>query len=641
MSHSAPAAPALGTDLTQSPHGSNGNGKAKAHWPIVLAAVGVVYGDIGTSPLYALNECLINTPGSRAVAALGCASLIFWSLIFVVTIKYVLFVSRADNQGEGGIFALLALRPKSETLLCAPILFILAGASLLYGDGLITPAISVLSAAEGLKSVNPIFTPWVLPLACTILFALFWFQKKGTAKIGGIFGPVMVLWFATLAVLGAIQIVQTPAILHALNPLSGLALLKSHPVAFVGILGSVVLAVTGAEALYADMGHFGRPAIARGWYGIALPGLALNYLGQAAYVVRHPDDLTNPFTAIGPQGHYGILLVLLSLAATIIACQALITGTFSLTRQAISLGYFPRLGVIHTSAEHEGHIYLPFLNWMLGLGSICLVLGFKSSGALAAAYGIAVTGTMAATSLAFYRTTRYRWEWPRVAAVPLCVTFLLVDLTFFGANLPKFQEGGWLPLLIGGFILTIMVTWKRGRAEILRHILKQDIDVSLIVSEIEQENIHRVAGCAVFMSAVPKGTPIALLHHLKANRCLHKTVLLLTLSVEGVPRIPKEESVHVEDLGGGLWRVIARYGYMDTPNGPTLLAQLAAHGIEINPRATTYFFNRETIIPGGKARMWPWQKELYRVLSQNARPARDYFGIPPNQIIEMGLPVQL
>ncbi|HEY8965747.1 MAG TPA: KUP/HAK/KT family potassium transporter [Candidatus Methylacidiphilales bacterium] len=633
----APSVPDPASASTPAEHKRHG----PVAWGLLLGALGVVYGDIGTSPLYALNECLVNAPGDRGAAALGCASLVFWSLLFVVTLKYIAFISKADNQGEGGIFALLALRPKNEKLLCTPVLLILAGAALLYGDGLITPAISVLSAAEGLEPLNPAFASWVVPLAVVVLFLLFWFQKKGTGRIGGIFGPIMLVWFAVLAVLGAIQIVQTPAILRALDPLAGLAFLKAHPKAVPAILGSVVLAITGAEALYADMGHFGRPAIARGWHWLVLPSLALNYLGQAAWVVRNPDQIVNPFTAIGPQGHLGLALVGLSLAATVIASQALISGVFSLTRQAVSLGYFPRVGVVHTSAEHEGQIYLPFLNWALGLGCICLVLSFKSSGALAAAYGIAVTGTMAATTIGFYRTARCIWEWPRIAAIPLCGLFLVIDLVFFGANLPKFHEGGWFPLLVGAAILTVMVTWKRGRAEILRQILKQDLDISLVVSDIEQNNIHRVPGCAVFMSAVPKGTPIALLHHLKANRCLHQTVLLLTLSVEGVPRVPRKDSVQVEDLGGGIWRVVARYGYMETPNGPLLLHLLAEKGLTINPRATTYYFNRETIIPGGRAKMWGWQKELYRVLSQNARPARDYFGIPPNQIIEMGLPVQL
>lgn len=448
----------------------------------------------------------------------------------------------------------------------------------------------------------------------------------------------MVVWFGVLAVTGLVQIVRHPIVLTALNPLKGLALLAHHPVA--GLLGAVVLSVTGAEALYADMGHFGRRAIASGWHWVVFPGLALNYFGQAAWVVGHPDSGANPFFALVPAGHWKLLLVLLSIAATIIASQALISGTYSLTKQAVQLGYFPRLGVIHTSAEQEGQIFMPMLNFLMGVGCILIVIGFGSSDALAAAYGIAVTGTMVATTVAFYRVVRFRWEWARWKALSLCGFFAAVDLLFFASNLPKLTEGGWLPLILGGFVFLIMITWKRGRQEIVGQILRQGADIEDIVQDVQESNLVRVPGTAVFMSALGKGTPIALLHHLKANRCLHKTVILLTIQTEGVPRVTGD-FLRTEDLGGGIWRAVASYGYMESPQAPALIQALIGRGIPINPQATTYYFNRETVLVSGKTKMHPWQKELYRILSQNARPARDYFGIPANQIIEMGLPIQI
>ena len=633
MSSAVPPAPPAPTPAVHT--GPVGKG-------LMIGAIGVVYGDIGTSPLYTMRECLTHAPGDRAGAVLGCASLIFWALFLVVSIKYIAFILRADNQGEGGIFALLALRPKAPEgvkTLSWTVLIILAGAALLYGDGMITPAISVLSAAEGLKGVSPAFGPWVVTIACLVLLLLFFFQQRGTARIGGLFGPIMMVWFTALAVAGLWQVIQYPGVLRALNPLYGLHLLVEYPKA--GILGAVVLSITGAEALYADMGHFGRSAITKGWYCVAFPALCLNYFGQAGYLLRHPEGVDNPFFAIVPPGAVQFLFVGLSIVATVIASQALITGTFSLTRQAVHLGYFPRLGVIHTSADVEGQIYIPGLNWALGIGCILIVLGFESSDRLASAYGIAVTGTMAATTLAFYRVVRFRWEWPRSRACALCGAFLAVDLLFFASNLPKIADGGWLPLLIGVFAFAVMVTWKRGRAEILSQILRQGVGIETVIKDVVDTGVVRVPGAAVFMSALPRGTPIALLHHLKANRCLHKTVVLLTIVTEGVPRIRADEHLKVEELGGGVWRAVARYGYMETPRAPELVHSLVVHQIPINPQATTYFFNRETIISGGTATMWDWQKELYRLLSQNARPARDYFGIPPNQIIEMGLPVQL
>jgi KUP system potassium uptake protein len=617
---------------------------------LTIGALGVVFGDIGTSPLYTMNECIKHLPagvtGENGV--LGVLSLIFWSLFLIVSVKYLFFITRADNHGEGGIFALLALiHAKSDPTrsnrrgLGPAVVMILVGAALLYGDGIITPAISVLGAAEGFNAISPAFSRYVPWMACFILAALFWFQCKGTKSIGAVFGPVMLVWFAALAVLGGWQIAHHPGVLRALNPAYGLALFATSPGKIATLLGSVVLAVTGAEALYADLGHFGRRSIAWAWYGAAFPGLALNYFGQGAYSLAHPGTDENPFFALAPEGFARAALTGLSIVAAVIASQALISGAYSLTQQAIQLGYFPRLKIIHTNAEQSGQIYLPFVNALLAIGSILTVAAFRSSDALASAYGIAVTGTMAITTVAFYIVTRRLWNWPVWRAAPLCGFFLVVDSAFFIANTDKLADGGWFPLAIGAALLAVMHTWKIGRDSIFQVIYTNNITEAELTRIAGSPRVTRVPGCAVFMAGSPQGTPIALLHHVKANRCLHKTVVLLSVITEDVPTVADDRRMALTQLGQGIWRAIGHYGYMESPDAAELMAKIEAGGVPGHPGSATFFFNREMVITGGNSRMWEWQKSLYGFLSRNARPAKDYYRIPPAQIIEIGLPVQL
>jgi KUP system potassium uptake protein len=613
-----------------------------------LGALGVVFGDIGTSPLYALRESMHHLPvDERAAGVLGILSLIFWSLTLIVSVKYVTVVMRADNQGEGGIFALLSLAgldhhsTEGRARIGLGVIIALIGAAMICGEGVITPAISVLSASEGLRTLIPGTERFVIPLCLTILVALFWFQSRGTKLLGQLFGPVMLVWFAVLGALGLWHVVQTPEVLRALNPLHGFVLLQQHPGAVVGILGSVVLAVTGVEALYADMGHFGRPAILRAWYGLVLPGLTLNYFGQGAYAISHPADLENPFLALAPDGPLRAGLLVLSLLAAIIASQALISGTFSLVRQAIQLGYFPRLKVLHTNPDQRGQIYLPLVNFFLAAGSIVTVLLFQSSSALAAAYGIAVTATMAVTSFVLFFVARRSWGWSPLAAGAMCAGFMVIDLGFFAANVHKFTDGGWLPIALALALLAIMHTWKSGRNEIQEKVYGGAVTELELSSVARSKNIVRVPGSAVFMVATPKGTPLALLHHLKANKCLQQTVVLLTILTEEVPGVPDEDRMTLEHLGEGVWRAIGRYGYMESPDVAKIMERVRRQGVNINLAATTFYFNREMILTGGDARMFQWQKSLYAFMSRNASPIKDYYRILPTQIIEIGLPVQL
>jgi KUP system potassium uptake protein len=621
--------------------------KVGAQAALCIGALGVVFGDIGTSPLYTMKECLTHLPfAERQAGVLGILSLMFWTMMLVVSVKYVLFIMRADNRGEGGIFALLALsHPKDFQSAARGIslvtVVILAGAALLYGDGVITPAITVLSAAESFTYISPAFGPYVTTIACLILGGLFWLQKKGTMTIGWMFGPLMLVWFSVLGVLGLWHLVQQPAVLHALNPLYGIDLLLHYPGRATAMLGAIVLTVTGVEALYADMGHFGRKYIIWAWYGIVCPGLLLNYFGQGAYVFLHPADTENPFYALAPDGALKVGLILFSIVAAVIASQALISGTYSLTRQAIQLGYFPRLKITHTHAEHEGQIYVPLINSLLAVSCIAVVLGFHSSSNLAAAYGIAVTGTMAVTTVAFYRVARYRWGWALWVAAPLCAFFLAVDLVFFIANLHKFVDGGWFPLAVGAVVLAIMHTWKLGRTETYTRVYSTNVTDTELTSIARSKHVTRVGGAAVFMVGSPSGTPIALLHHVKANRCLHQTVVLLSILTEEVPTVPVNEQLSLAAIGEGIWRAVGHYGYMQSPDVGALMEQVKAQGVPINLAAAVYFFNREMIISGGNSRMWEWQKGLYGFLSRNARTAKDYYQITPSQLVEMGLPVQL
>lgn len=616
---------------------------------LTMGALGVVFGDIGTSPLYALRECLQALPAhERSASILGALSLVFWALVFEVTFKYLMFVMRADNRGEGGIFALLALSHGERQQRTRPggswlILLILFGAALLYGDGIITPAISVLGAAEGLESFNPDLGQYVPLIACVILGLLFLVQYKGTKAIGRIFGPAMVIWFATLGCLGLWHLVQTPAVFAAVNPMHGLRLLAEHPANATAILGAVVLVITGAEALYADMGHFGRKYIARAWYFGAFPALVLNYFGQGAWALSHPGDTTNPFFALVPEGPARLVLTGLSIIAAIIASQAMISGTFSLTRQAIQLGYFPRLKVNYTNPDQSGQIYLPLVNVALALGSIWTVITFKSSNNLAAAYGIAVTGTMVVTTIAYYSVMRRRWRWPLLGAATLAAVFIAFDGALFYSNLHKLVHGGWFPVLVALGMLAIMTTWKKGKDEIFRRIYANEITEDELCNVAASDRVVRVRGTAVFMAGVPTGTPLVLLHHVKANKVLHEIVVLLSVVTEEVPAVPEDERLEVREIGQGLgvWRVIARYGYMESPDVTALMERVRDTGVPVKLPETTYYFNREMIITGGDTRLWHWQKRLYSLLSRNARPVRDYYRLPPMQIIEVGLPIQL
>jgi len=622
--------------------------KTGAQAALCVGALGVVFGDIGTSPLYAMKECLAQlAPGERAEGVLGILSLMTWALLLVVCLKYIGFVMRADNRGEGGVFALLALShsktdsTKPNSKIGFTVLVILIGAALLYGDSVITPAISVLSAAEGLKGFSPAFTPYITTLASIILAGLFWFQRKGSKTIGGIFGPVMVLWFLTLGLLGLWQIKDAPQVFAALNPLLGLKLLISHPGGAIIILGSVVLCVTGAEALYADMGHFGRRAIGQAWYFFAFPGLLLNYYGQGAYVIGHPDSTANPFFALAPPGWGQLALTLLSIAAAIIASQAVISGAYSLTRSAIQLGYFPRLTVTHTNADQVGQIYVPLINTALALASIAVVLNFGSSDRLASAYGIAVTGTMILTTYAFYIVMRHSWKWPLWRALALCTIFMCIDAVFFVATLHKFMDGGWLPIAIAALVIAIMHTWKSGKTEIFRKVYANEITEAELCNIAASKHVIRVRGTGVFMAGNPRGTPLVLLHHVKANKVLHEIVVLLSVTAKEVPQVAASDRLEVREIGEGVWRAIAHYGYMESPDVASLIERIRDAGVPLKPNEATYYFNREMIITGGEADMWEWQKHLYGFLSRNARQARDYYNLPPMQIIEVGLPIQL
>ncbi len=619
---------------------------------LCIGALGVVFGDIGTSPLYTMRECVAHLPpGDRTEGVLGILSLIFWALVLVVGVKYLWYVMSADNQGEGGIFALLALihsggeggagRAPSRRGLGPMVVMILIGAALLYGDGIITPAISVLGAAEGFNAISPGFAPYVPAMACAILAALFWFQRKGTKSIGGVFGPIMLVWFIALGLLGICYLVRVPGVLRALNPAHGLALLRHPPWQVASLMGSIVLAITGAEALYADMGHFGRRYIAMAWYTAAFPGLVLNYFGQGAYILSHPLSTENPFFAMAPPGFARAALTGVSIVAAIIASQALISGAYSLTRQAIQLGYFPRLKISHTNAELHGQIYVPFVNTLLTLGCILTAVSFGSSSKLASAYGIAVTGTMAITTIAFFIVARHNWRWTLLRAGVPCALFLLMDAAFFLSNARKLADGGWFPLAIAAAVLAIMHTWKTGRDAVFRLVYGGNVTESELTAIANSPRVTRVSGAAVFMVGSSDGTPIALLHHLKANRSLQKIVVLLSIITEDVPTIEESKRLQLREVGGGIWRAIGHYGYMESPDVASLMDRVKAAGLPIVPQAATYYFNREMIMSGGVSGMWEWEKSLYGFLIRNARPAKDYYRITPSQIIEIGLPLQL
>ncbi|KFE60779.1 potassium transporter Kup [Hyalangium minutum] len=617
---------------------------------LALGALGIVYGDIGTSPLYALRECFTGTHGIPPTHAhvLGVLSLIFWALFVIISVKYLLFVMRADNRGEGGILALMALvmhRPQGmkEPRPGRPLLWMLGlfGAALLYGDGLITPAVSVLGAVEGLTVAAPFFEPFILPIALIIIVALFLVQRHGTGGIGIVFGPVMCLWFVVIAVLGVKELVINPSVLWALSPLHGVRFLSENGLQGYLVLGAVFLVVTGGEALYADMGHFGRRPIRLAWFALVLPALMLNYLGQGALLLRDPEAARNPFFLLAPK--WGLYpLVALATVAAVIASQALISGAFSLTRQAMLLGYCPRMEVVHTSAEEKGQIFLPGLNWALMVGVVVLVLGFRSANALAGAYGIAVTGTMGITTMLTYVVARERWGVRRALALPMAGVFFVVDLAFFGANAVKVAEGGWFPLVLAVSIFTLMTTWKRGREILGAKMRAASMDLKDLLESLQGAHPPlRVPGTAVFMTSHPEGTPSALLHNLKHNKVLHEQVVLLTILFEDVPHVPPEERVEVEKLEQGFIRVIARYGFMDSPNVPDILKRGREQGLQFQLMSTSFFLGRETLIPTKQPGMARWREHLFAWMSRNARTATAFFRIPPNRVVELGAQVEL
>jgi KUP system potassium uptake protein len=627
-----------------------------------LTALGVVYGDIGTSPLYALKECfggLHSIPPTRE-NVMGVMSLVFWSINFVVSFKYVSFVLRADNRGEGGILALLALvRPISRAKGARALLISIGlfGAALLYGDGVITPAISVLGAVEGLKVATPAFDRFVWPIAVVILTLLFAVQRHGTAGVGRVFGPVMAIWFVSIALLGVRGIMMHPQVLYAVNPAHAIDLFARDGVQGFLVLGSVVLVITGAEALYADMGHFGPWPIRATWFTMVLPCLLLNYFGQSALLLEQPAAAVNPFYSLVPSwGLYPMVVV--ATAAAVVASQALISGAFSLTRQAVQLGYSPRVTVIHTSKTEMGQIYIPEVNQALWIGCLALVIGFKSSSHLAAAYGIAVTGTMIITTLLFHTVARDRWHWSAPKAWALTSLFLAVDLAFFAANLVKIREGGWFPLVVAVGIYTLMTTWSRGRARLAAIVRENTLPMDLFLADVSRRKPHRVPGTAVFLTSDSAGAPPVLLHHLKHNKVLHEKVMLMSVVTEEIPQVDAEDRVACRELGEGFYQVIAHYGFMESPDVPAVLAALGRQigdtkPIPVKVMETTFYLGRETLIvtPGvhraaavgdgtGLGRMSRWRKKLFILMTRNARSATAFFGLPPNRVVELGAQIQ-
>ena len=605
-----------------------------------MAALGVVFGDIGTSPLYALRECFRADHGLPIDTAtvLGVLSLLIWSLVLIVNVKYVLFVMRADNRGEGGILALLALIP-SGARRPVVIAFGIAGAALLYGDGVITPAISVLAALEGLEVMAPALAPWVVPVAAVLLLVLFTVQKRGTARVGRMFGPVMLIWFVAIALLGATEIGRSPTVLNALNPWYGVRLALEHRMAAFLVLGAVVLAVTGAEALYADMGHFGRRPIRRAWFALVFPALVLNYLGQGALVLRQPATAQSPFYLLAPWWLLSPLLGLATLA-TIIASQALISGAFSLTRQAVRLGYCPRVTIVHTSWTEVGQVYLPEINAALMMGSLLLVVGFRSSSALSAAYGIAVTGTMAVTSVLFYLVARYRWRWSGTRAGVLTALFLAVDLAFLSANLPKIWSGGWVPLAIGGAVYILLATWKRGTDLMRTLLVRASVPYEPFLEQLKRAPPPRVPGTAVFLSATSEGVPPVLLQHLEHNKALHEHVVILTIQTADEPAVADAKRLRSEPLAGRFYRVRARYGFMETPDVPDVIDRCCALGIGSRLEDTSYYVGRTRLLPDGPAPMAKWRKLLFGFMARNARSAPEYFSVPPDRVVELGAQIR-
>ena len=613
---------------------------------LAVGAIGVVYGDIGTSPLYTLQTTLSHD-GMRPTpeSIYGVLSLIFWAQILVVSLKYVVFIMRADNKGEGGIMALMALaqrsvreKPKLRWVLAILGIF---GASLFYGDGVITPAISVLSAVEGVKVAAPGLAHWVVPVTAVILFFLFALQRHGTAKVGSVFGPVMMVWFVTIALLGVHMILQNPQVLWALNPMHGVHFFFTHGIQAFIALGGVVLALTGAEALYADMGHFGKRPIRFAWFSFVLPALVLNYFGQGALLLAHPECADNPFFKMVPQV---LLYPMIGLAtlATVIASQAVISGAFSMTREAMSLGYSMRMQVVHTSREMSGQIFVPWVNSFLLVMVLIAVFGFRSSDALSAAYGIAVTGTMTITTMLALVVARYQWHWSRIAVVAAGVLFLTIDLSFLGANLIKVEYGGWFPLVLGLGVFVLMTTWRRGRELVVREIKQGGLALEPFIENISEHPPLRVPGTAVFLTANQNAVPHALLHNLKHNKVLHERNVLLTADILETPAADADERILIVPLGGEFYRLSLRFGFAEDPNIPLALSRCANVGLPFDMMDTTFFLSRENIVADrGRPGMVLWRDKLFAFMARNAMPATAFFQIPGNRLIELGAQVEI
>jgi KUP system potassium uptake protein len=592
-----------------------------------------------------MRECFF---GSHSVPAthenvLGVLSLIIYSLLLVISIKYIAIVMRADNQGEGGILALTALLPQGNghrARWAALVLLGIFGAALLYGDGMITPAITVLGAVEGLKVATPVFDPYVVPIAVVILIAVFAIQRHGTHRVGRLFGPIMVVWFAAIAVLGIVWLIEKPVVLTAVDPRHALSFFRNHGWHGFAVLGAVFLVVTGGEALYADMGHFGKRPIRVAWFSLVLPALLLNYFGQGAMLLTNPAAAEQPFFLLAP-GWALLPLVVLATAAAIIASQALISGAFSLTQQAIQLGYCPRLDIEHTSHHEMGQVYVPQVNWALMISTIAIVVGFGSSTALAAAYGIAVTLTMVITAVLLQVVATERWGWPPIVASAVTGVFLTVDLAFFGANALKIAHGGWLPLVIGGLLFTLMTTWKTGRQLVAARLTARAVPIEQFLTTVDAMRPARVPGTAVFMTAQPRGTPPALAHNLRYNKVLHEHVVTLMVTTQPVPHVPADKQVSVRSLGHGVYDVAVRYGFMEDPNVPEALALARTQGLELDEDDVTYFLGRETLIVTKAPGMTTWRERLFVLMARNAVRATTFFRLPPERVVELGVQVEI
>jgi len=644
--------------MISEPEGSEGGGRpaprGKALAVLSFSALGVVFGDIGTSPLYALKECFSGTHGVPLTPenVYGILSLIFWSLNFLISFKYLANMLRADNRGEGGVLALLALTKPNDMKTASKWLLVsvgLFGSTMLYGDGIITPAISVLGAVDGLAVATPALQPWVVWISVVIIIGLFAMQSRGTAAVGALFGPVTSVWFVCIAILGIRGILLEPSVLLAMNPWHAVSFIMRDPGGAFTVLAAVVLVVTGGEALYADMGHFGKRPIRLAWLVVVLPALVLNYFGQGALLLARPEAIRNPFYELVPS--WGLYpMVAIATAAAVTASQALISGSFSLTQQALQLGYVPRLKILHTSRSEVGQIYMPAINWTLMVACVLLVFAFRDAESLAGTYGVAVTMTMMTTTLLFCSVAGKRFGWSRFKVAAFGGLLLVVEGTFLASNLTKIPHGGWLPLLIGATIFVVMTTWKKGRTILSKKLHDESLPLELLVKDVSAK-IPRVSGTAVFMTPDPAGAPPVLLHHLKHNKVLHERVVMLSIINHLVPQVAPAERLAVADLGGGFFGVAAHFGFMETPDVPQILEALAGKGLVIEVRNTSFYLGRETLIPvkrrGEDLREWllrrmpMWRKRLFVLMANNARPATAFFNLPPNRVVEMGAQIQI